>query len=132
MTRSFRWTSWLALAAGAFVTVAVASALRAADPAPLAGSTAPAVTAPQASNWGNVEIVGGGLITGVVFNSSEPDLAWEVVSNGFGAAIVLHLAVAASDGGRTAYAVTFDPGTRSQALHISRDGGQSWQVVGNK
>lgn len=71
--------------------------------------------------------VGDGLL-----RASEPDLAWEVVSNDFGAAIVLHLAVAASDGGRTAYAVTFDPGTRSQALHVSRDGGQSWQVVGNK
>ena len=36
----------------------------------------PAVTGAQTYNWRNVEIVGGGYVPGIVFNTSEPDLVY--------------------------------------------------------
>lgn len=70
-------------------------------------------------------IVGSGLL-----QANEPELDWQAVSNGFGTAVMLHLAVAASDEGRTLYAVTLDTETRSQTLHVSRDRGQNWSRLG--
>jgi photosystem II stability/assembly factor-like uncharacterized protein len=70
-------------------------------------------------------VVGDGLL-----QASEPALEWQPVSNDFGTAIPIHLAVARSDQGRTAYAVTIDPETHYQALLVSRDGGRRWHPLG--
>ena len=71
-------------------------------------------------------IVGTGLV-----RASEPGLGWQTISNGFGKAFLLHLAVAQSDSG-AAFAVAFDPESRAQSLHASRDGGRSWSSLGGK
>lgn len=70
-------------------------------------------------------VVGTGLI-----RARESDLNWQTVGNDFGKAVVLHFAVASNDEGAILHAATFDPESRAQALHTSRDGGQSWTRVG--
>lgn len=70
-------------------------------------------------------VVGSGLL-----RARESDLEWETVSNAFGITVVLHFAMAPSGQESVLYAVTYDPGTRSQALRTSRDGGESWTKIG--
>jgi photosystem II stability/assembly factor-like uncharacterized protein len=68
--------------------------------------------------------VGSGLI-----KASESDLKWKFLSNGFGQAVVLHIAVDPSNGQKM-YAVTFNPRTRANAIVASRDGGTTWTKLG--
>lgn len=70
-------------------------------------------------------IVGTGLT-----RAEEPDLDWTDLGDAFGRSVVLHLAVASDGESRTLYAVTVDPETRSQGLHVSRDGGRTWARPG--
>src|SRR3546814_9503622 len=70
-------------------------------------------------------IVGTGLV-----RASEPDMRWATIGNGFGDAYILHLAAVPDGDMHRLYAVTLDPGTRAQALHVSRDGGRSWSRLG--
>jgi photosystem II stability/assembly factor-like uncharacterized protein len=69
-------------------------------------------------------IAGTGLI-----RAEEPNLDWTMLGNGFGGEYVLHLAVGAGGEQRILYAVTVDPESRAQALHVSRDGGRSWSPL---
>jgi photosystem II stability/assembly factor-like uncharacterized protein len=69
-------------------------------------------------------VVGRGLV-----RAEEAGLEWTDLGDGPGGGVVLHLAVAA-DG--TLYAVVHDPETRSQSLHVSRDGGRTWSRVGTQ
>lgn len=71
------------------------------------------------------------FIVGIgVVRANEPDLDWNVLGNGFGGAVVLHLAVGPAGGAPVLYAATLDPQTRSQALYASHDGGQNWARFG--
>lgn len=70
-------------------------------------------------------IVGTGLV-----RAPEPGFQWATIGNGFGDAYVLHLAAVPDGDMHRLYAVTLDPGTRAQALHVSRDGGRSWSRLG--
>lgn len=70
-------------------------------------------------------IAGSGLI-----RAEEPNLDWTILSTEFDGAFVLHLAAGAANEMSTLYAVTLDPETRTQALFVSRDGGQSWKRLG--
>lgn len=70
-------------------------------------------------------IVGTGLV-----RVSEPGFRWATVGNAFGDAYVLHLTAVADGETHRLYAVTLDPNTRAQALHVSRDGGRRWSQVG--
>ncbi len=69
-------------------------------------------------------MVGTGLL-----QASEKDLQWRTLSSGWGNAYVLHLA-AGPQNGRSLYAVTFDPASKSQAVRASADGGRSWKPIG--
>lgn len=69
-------------------------------------------------------IAGTGLI-----RAEEPDLDWTTLGNGFGGEYVLHLAAGAGSEEPVLYAVTVNPETRAQALHVSRDGGRSWSPL---
>lgn len=60
--------------------------------------------------------VGAGLL-----KTAEPSLAWQPVSNGFGSAVLLHLAVDPTNPQRL-YAVT-----DSSAILASQDGGKTWK-----
>ena len=68
--------------------------------------------------------IGTGLI-----RTSESNWNWQLVSNDFGDAYILHLAVDPSDGQKL-YAVTFNSKTRAQAILASRDGGTTWTKLG--
>ena len=70
--------------------------------------------------------IGTGLI-----RTSEPSWNWQLVSNDFGDAYILHLAIDPSDGQKL-YAVTFDTKTRAQAILASRDGGATWTKLGSE
>lgn len=70
-------------------------------------------------------IVGTGLV-----RAQEGRLDWTALGDGPGGDVVLHLAVTADAQQRTLYAVTLDPGTRSQGVHVSRDGGRTWARLG--
>lgn len=67
--------------------------------------------------------------TGLV-RADEPGLEWTVVGEGPAGGVVVHLAAAAEREPRTLYAVTLDPGTRAQGLHVSHDGGRTWARLG--
>lgn len=67
--------------------------------------------------------------TGLV-RATERDLDWTALGDGFGGALVLHLAAGANEDRPTLYAITFDPETRSQVLYVSRDGGRRWARLG--
>jgi photosystem II stability/assembly factor-like uncharacterized protein len=69
-------------------------------------------------------IAGTGLI-----RAEEPNLDWTILSNGFDGEFVLHLAAGAGGEQPILYAVTVNPETRAQALHVSRDGGRSWSPL---
>jgi hypothetical protein len=62
--------------------------------------------------------------TGLV-RADDGGVNWRLVSNAFGRAYVLHLAVDKKDG-RKLYAVTLNPETRAQAVLMSEDRGASW------
>jgi len=68
--------------------------------------------------------IGTGLI-----RTTEPNWNWQLVSNDFGDAYILHLAVDPSDKQKL-YVVTFDSKTRAQAILASRDGGATWTKLG--
>jgi len=68
--------------------------------------------------------IGTGLI-----RTTEPNWNWQLVSNDFGDAYILHLAVDPSDKQKL-YVVTFDSKTRAQAILASRDGGTTWTKFG--
>jgi len=68
--------------------------------------------------------------TGLIRTAESP-LNWRQVTKEFSTALVLHLAVDPTDG-RQIYVVTFDPRSRSQAIHATRDGGVSWASLGEK
>ncbi len=70
-------------------------------------------------------IAGSGLV-----RTEEPGLGWKTLGNPFGGAVLLHLAVGPVAEKNTLYAVTHDPETRTQAVTVSRDGGQSWSRLG--
>ena len=70
-------------------------------------------------------IAGSGLV-----RAEEPGLGWTPLGDAFGGALVLHLAAGPVAEKDTLYAVTHDPETRSQAVTVSRDGGQSWSRLG--
>ena len=69
-------------------------------------------------------IVGTGLV-----RATDPGVSWQLVSNAFDQDYVLHLAVEAVDG-RKLYAVTFNPETRTQAVLVSADRGETWGPLG--
>jgi photosystem II stability/assembly factor-like uncharacterized protein len=62
--------------------------------------------------------------TGLV-RADDGGVNWRLVSNAFGGAYVLHLAVDQADG-RKLYAVTLNLETRAQAVLMSEDGGAIW------
>ncbi len=62
--------------------------------------------------------------TGLV-RADDGGVNWRLVSNAFGGAYVLHLAVDKKDG-RKLYAVTLNPETRAQAVLLSEDRGATW------
>lgn len=70
-------------------------------------------------------IVGRGLM-----RAEEAGLDWTDLGDGPGGGVVLHLAVATDGDRRTLYAVVHDPETRTQSLHVSRDGGRAWSRLG--
>lgn len=70
-------------------------------------------------------VVGTGLM-----RAKEPALDWTVLGNGFGGALLLHLAAGARGDAVTLYAVAVNPESRAQALHVSRDEGGSWVRLG--
>ena len=70
-------------------------------------------------------IAGSGLV-----RAEEPGLGWTALGNAFGDAVVLHIAAGPVADKNTLYAVTHNPETRSQAVTVSRDGGQSWARLG--
>ena len=65
--------------------------------------------------------------TGLV-RADDGGTNWRLVSNAFGGAYVLHLAVDQTDG-RKLYAVTLNPETRAQAVLMSEDGGATWNSL---
>jgi photosystem II stability/assembly factor-like uncharacterized protein len=67
------------------------------------------------------------LGTGLV-RADDGGANWRLVSNAFGGAYVLHLAVDQTDGGKL-YAVTLNPETRAQAVLMSEDGGATWNSL---
>lgn len=69
-------------------------------------------------------VIGTGLI-----RASGEDLGWQVVSNGFGANYILHLAAAPTNA-RRLYVATVDPATHAQAILASPDGGAHWVKLG--
>lgn len=69
-------------------------------------------------------LIGHGLV-----RAAEPNLNWRNLTDGFGEAYVLHMAVDPTDD-RMLYLVTFDPQTRRQAILESRDGGEVWTTLG--
>ncbi|MBI2586925.1 MAG: hypothetical protein HYW28_13800, partial [Rhodospirillales bacterium] len=69
-------------------------------------------------------VIGTGLI-----RTSEEHLGWQVVSNGFGANYILHLA-AAPTRAQQLYVATVDPATHTQAILVSPDGGAHWVKLG--
>lgn len=68
-------------------------------------------------------LIGIGLV-----RTKDPGVNWQLVSNDVGRGYPLHLAADAATG-RSLYAVTLDPKTRSQAFVVSRDGGKSWAAL---
>ncbi len=68
-------------------------------------------------------IIGTGLV-----RADDGGANWRLVSNTFGGAYVLHLAVDQTDG-RKLYAVTLNPETRAQAVLMSEDGGATWNSL---
>lgn len=69
-------------------------------------------------------VVGLGLV-----RASEKELAWQLVSNGFGNDYVVHFAADPTDQ-RRLYAITLSPQTRAQRVVSSRDGGANWTHLG--
>ena len=61
--------------------------------------------------------------------TSEPGLNWRVLSNNFGQAYMLHLAVD-PENAMLLYAITSNQQTRTQAIVTSRDGGKTWKTLG--
>ncbi len=76
----------------------------------------------QAAGRGDVYafIFGTGLV-----RADDGAVNWRLVSNDFGGAYVLHMAVDGKDG-RGMYAVTLNPETRAQGVLVSRDRGETW------
>lgn len=77
-----------------------------------------------------VQVSGRGKVYAFIFGTGlvradDGGVNWQLVSNAFGGAYVLHLAVDKKDG-RRLYAVTLNPETRAQAVLMSKDGGASW------
>ncbi len=62
--------------------------------------------------------------TGLV-RADDGGVNWRLVSNAFGGAYVLHLAVDGKDG-RRIYVVTLNPETRAQSVLVSSDRGETW------
>ena len=67
--------------------------------------------------------------TGLSF-ARESDLVWQPLGGTFGNAVVLHLAVGAGKFNSVLYAITFHLESRSQSLHVSRDAGKTWNLLG--
>jgi len=86
------------------------------------------VTSVDVTSAGDVVafVIGTGLI-----RAPEKNLNWEVVSNAFGSAYVLHFATGQR---KTAplYVATYDSARKTQAILISRDGGASWKPLGSE
>ncbi|MGE0333860.1 MAG: F510_1955 family glycosylhydrolase [Gammaproteobacteria bacterium] len=67
--------------------------------------------------------------TGLI-RAAEPDLDWTTLGDGFEGEYVLHLAAGGGGEQRILYAVTVNPETKAQALHVSHDGGRRWKLLG--
>ncbi|MGH6781907.1 MAG: F510_1955 family glycosylhydrolase [Sphingomonadaceae bacterium] len=83
-----------------------------------------------------VHVTSGGFlyafIAGVgLVRTAESDLSWSVVSNSFGNAYLLHLAIDPK-GDQTLHAVAIDPDKRAQTIVVSRDGGATWATLGSQ
>ena len=81
-----------------------------------------------------VQTTGQGEVYAFIFGiglvrADDGGVNWQSVSNAFGGAYVLHLAVDKSDG-RKLYAVTLNPETRAHAVLVSGDRGESWAPLG--
>lgn len=70
-------------------------------------------------------VVGTGLV-----RADEPGRDWAILGAGPAGGVVVHLAAVADGQPRTLHAVTLDPGTGAQGLHVSEDGGRTWARVG--
>lgn len=70
-------------------------------------------------------LVGTGLV-----RTSEPDLAWQPVSDAFGEAYLLHLTVDPAEPGNL-FVVSVDPRSHQQSLLASRDRGTTWSALGS-
>lgn len=66
-----------------------------------------------------------------LMKTTEPGLNWRIVNNDFGQSYMLHLAADPTNAERL-YAITRDPQQSTQAVHISRDGGRTWNNLGKK
>ncbi len=81
-----------------------------------------------------VQVTGHGDVYAFIFGTglvraNDGSVNWQLVSNSFGGAYVLHLAVDKKDGGKL-YAVTLNPETRAQAVLVSGDRGETWARLG--
>ena len=77
-----------------------------------------------------VQVTGRGELYAFIFGTGlvradDGGVNWRLVSNDFGGAYVLHLAVDRKDG-RRIYAVTLDSETRAQGVLASGDKGETW------
>ena len=68
--------------------------------------------------------IGTGLI-----RTTEPGLAWQLVSKDFGGEYILHCAVDPSNK-MNMYGIIFNPKTRRQSITVSSDGGATWKALG--
>jgi len=77
-----------------------------------------------------VQVTGHGEVYAFIFGTglvraNDGSVNWQLVSNPFGGAYVLHLAVDKKDG-RKLYAVTLNPETRVQGVLVSSNRGETW------
>ncbi len=68
--------------------------------------------------------IGAGLI-----RTTDPGLAWQLVSNDFGDEYILHFAVDPSNK-MNMYGITLNSKTRRQSITVSGDGGATWKALG--
>jgi hypothetical protein len=64
-----------------------------------------------------------------MMRAAEPGAEWRRTVSGLGGELVIHLDVDPVDANRMA-GVTLDPGTRSQAVTITSEGGLTWTALG--
>ena len=69
-------------------------------------------------------VLGTGLL-----RAREPELAWQVIGEGLGGRVPIHLAIDPKEPSRL-YAVAVEPGSHATAILASGDGGETWSDYG--